>query len=78
MIFYPNRELKIPAKHLIFFTVPRLSSNDRTVIETFQTTYEQMIYRMLQTIDQKSISSVALPVLEPNGNVISSFSLSPN
>jgi hypothetical protein len=56
---------------LIIFTVPRLSNNettkDKSMFDSYQPTYEQMIYRALQTIDQNSISSLAMPILEPNG-----------
>lgn len=66
----PNRELKIPAKFLIIFTVPRLPINentkDKSIIDSYQPTYEQMIYRALQTIDQNNVTSIAMPVLEPN------------
>ncbi len=71
-MLFPNRELKIPAKVLIIFTVPRLSSSettkDKSIIDSFQPTYEQMIYRTLQTIDQNGITSLAMPVLEANGS----------
>jgi hypothetical protein len=71
VLLFPNRELKIPAKVLIIFTVPRLSTNekikDKSMFDSYQPTYEQMIYRALQTIDQNSISSLAMPILEPNG-----------
>jgi len=54
------------------FTVPRLTTNetikDKSIIDLYQPTYEQMIYRALQTIDQHSITSLAMPVLEPNSN----------
>jgi hypothetical protein len=70
-MLFPNRELKISAKVLIIFTVPRLSNSettkDKSVIDSFQPTYEQMIYRALQTIDQNGITSLAMPVLEVNG-----------
>jgi len=76
-MLFPNRELKIPAKVLIIFTVPRLSNSettkDKSVIDSFQSTYEQMIYRALQTIDQNGITSLAMPVLEVNGKKKSSI-----
>jgi len=76
-MLFPNRELKIPAKVLIIFTVPRLSNSettkDKSVIDSFQPTYEQMIYRALQTIDQNGITSLAMPVLEVNGKKKSSI-----
>jgi len=64
--------LKIPAKVLIIFTVPRLATNEqnreKSSIDSYQPTYEQMISRALQTIDQYGITSLAMPVLEPNSN----------
>jgi hypothetical protein len=70
-MIFPNRESKIPAKVLIIFVVPRLLHNeitkDKTMINSYQLTYEQMIYRVLQTVDQHGMSSLAMPVLEPNG-----------
>lgn len=71
MIIYSNRELQIPAKIFIFFTVPRLSHSEsmknKRMIDAYQPTYEQMIYRLFETIEKNSIGSLALPVLEPNG-----------
>ncbi len=62
---------------MIIFTVPRLSNSettkDKSVIDSFQPTYEQMIYRALQTIDQNGITSLAMPVLEVNGKKKSSI-----
>lgn len=70
MIIYPNRDLKIPAKHFLFFTVPRLSHSDsmkdKRMIDNYQPIYEQLISRMFETIEKNSINSLALPVLEPN------------
>ncbi|CAF0719495.1 unnamed protein product [Adineta steineri] len=65
-IIYPNRDLKIPAKTLIIFVVPRISNKDKSTINSYQPAYEQFIYRMLQTVDQNSITSLAMPVLEPS------------
>jgi hypothetical protein len=65
--------LKIPAKLFITFVVPRLSANegikDKTMVDAFQPTYEQIIYRALQTIDQNNITSIAMPILEPSGKL---------
>ncbi|UJR38233.1 hypothetical protein I4U23_030906 [Adineta vaga] len=70
IIVYPNREFQIPAKVLIIFVVPRLINNELTKdnfhINSYQPTYEQIIYRTLQTIDQSGITSLAMPVLEPS------------
>jgi hypothetical protein len=70
-MLFPNRELKIPAKVFIIFTVPRLTNNgttkDKSMIDSYQPTYEQMIYRALQTVEQNCITSLAMPVLEPHG-----------
>jgi len=69
-MLFPNRELKIPAKVFIIFTVPRLPNNeggkDKSPIDSYQPIYEQMIYRALQIIDQNSITNLAMPILEPN------------
>ena len=84
MIIYPNREFQIPAKIFIFFSVPRLSQSesmkDKRMIDAYQPTYEQMIYRLFETIEKNSITSLALPVLEPNGksNDFPSFLFSGN
>ena len=71
IISFSTRELKIPAKVVIAFIVPRLSNGDdiksQSTIASFQSKYEQMILRSLQTIDQKGLTSLALPVLEPDG-----------
>ena len=76
-MFFPNRELKIPAKIFITFVVPRLSNNegnkDKTIVDSFQPTYEQIIYRALQTIDQHNITSLAMPVLEPSGKIFAVY-----
>lgn len=62
--------MKIPAKVLILFAVPRLATNEqdreKSSIDAYQPTYEQMIYRALQKIDQYGITSLAMPILEPN------------
>ena len=63
--------MKIPAKLVVVFIVPRISNGEeiknQSSIASFQSKYEQMILRALQTIDQKGLSSLALPVLEPSG-----------
>ncbi len=42
-------------------------AKDKSTIDSYQPTYEQMIYRVLQTVDQNAITSLAMPVLEPSG-----------
>jgi hypothetical protein len=39
------------------------------MVDAFQPTYEQIIYRALQTIDQNNITSIAMPILEPSGKL---------
>ncbi|CAF1605300.1 unnamed protein product [Adineta ricciae] len=75
IIIYPNREFPIPVKVLIMFVVPRLINDETTKekypINSYQSTYEQIILNTLQTIDQSGITSLAMPVLEPS---VKSFS----
>ncbi|CAF3407205.1 unnamed protein product [Rotaria socialis] len=70
IILLPCRGLKIPAKVFVFFIVPRLSNGelikDKSSIDLFQTTYEQMICHALQSIDQHGITNIAMPILEPS------------
>ncbi|CAF0825398.1 unnamed protein product [Rotaria sordida] len=70
IILFSNHGLKIPANILIFFTVLRLSNNtvikDKSMIDSFQPTYEKLIYNALQTIEQNNITNIAMPILEPH------------
>lgn len=79
IILFPNRELRIPAKVLIAFIVPRLSHEDSkkspSPIDLFQPNYEQMISQALHSIDQNGITSLAMPLLEPNSNTLRSSSV---
>ena len=67
-----NCEFKSPVKFFIFFIVPCLSNNermqDKLSIDSYQPTYEKLIYRALQVIEHKNITTLAMPVLEPSGN----------
>ncbi|CAF2428088.1 unnamed protein product [Rotaria sp. Silwood2] len=70
VILLPNHGLKIPAKILTFFIVPRIVNNevikDKSVIDSFQSIYEKLIYNTLQTLEQNGATSIAMPLLEPN------------
>lgn len=68
---FQNQGSKFSSRYLILFTVLRLSNDegikDKSIMNSLQLKYEQLILRALQSTEQYGITSLAIPVLEPNG-----------